>query len=80
MAKQGMKRPEFDRKKNEVPPVPEICGKAKRGHNPSAPLIDGEYGKVWHETPYAGNDLAVDNMMDDFDMTAADLQDFWGNR
>lgn len=80
MAKQGMKRPEFDRKKNEVPPVPEISGKAKHGHNPAAPLIAGENGKIWHGTPYAGNDLAADNMMDDFDMTAADLQDFGENR
>ena len=63
MAKQGMKRPEFDRKKNDVPPVPEISGKAKHGHNPTVPLIAGENGKVWHGTPYAGNDLAVDNMM-----------------
>ena len=76
MAKQGMKRPEFDRKKNEVPPVPEISGKAKHGHNPANPLIAGENSKVWHGTPCAGNDLSVDNMMDDFDMTAADLQDF----
>ena len=62
MAKQGMKRPEFDRKKNDVPPVPEISGKARHGHNLAAPLIAGENGKVWHGTPYAGNDLAVDNM------------------
>ena len=31
MAKQGMKRPEPERKKNPVPPVPEIGGKAKDG-------------------------------------------------
>ena len=59
MAKQGMKRPEFDRKKNEVPPVPEISGKARHGHNPAAPLIAGENGKVWHRTPYAGNVFAA---------------------
>ena len=76
MAKQGMKRPKFDRKKTKVPPVPEISGKAKHGHNPANPLIAGENSKVWHGTPCAGNDLSVDNMMDDFDMTAADLQDF----
>lgn len=45
MAKQGMKRPEFDGKKNEVPPVSEISGKARHGHNPAAPLIAGENGK-----------------------------------
>lgn len=76
MAKQGMKRPTFNRKKNEVPPVPEIRGKAKHGHNPAPPLITGDIGKVWHGSPYAGNDLGVDNLMDDFDMTAADIQDF----
>lgn len=76
MAKQGMKRPTFNRKKNEVPPVPEISGKAKHGHNPAPPLITGDNGKVWHGSPYAGNDLGADNLMDDFDMTAADIQDF----
>ena len=42
--------------------MPEISGKAKHGHNPANPLIAGENGKVWHGTPYAGNDLTVDNM------------------
>lgn len=76
MAKQGMKRPTFNRKKNEVPPVTEISGKAKRGHNPAPPLIAGSQGKVWHDASHEENDLAVENMMNDFDMTAADLQDF----
>lgn len=77
MAKQGMKRPEPERKRNEVPPVPEISGKAKHGHNQAAPLIPGENGKVWHGTPHEMDDLATENRMNDFDMTAADLQDFW---
>ncbi len=77
MAKQGMKRPEFERRKNEVPPVPEISGKAKHGHNRAEPLIPGENGKVWHGASHAVDDLATENMMNDFDMTAADLQDFW---
>ena len=76
MAKQGMKRPTFNRKKNEVPPVPEISGKAKHGHNPAPPLIAGSQGKVWHGASHEENDLAVENLMNDFDMTAADLQDF----
>ena len=76
MAKQGMKRPEPERKKNTVPPVPEISGKAKHGHNQAAPLVAGGHGKVWH----IGNDLAADNMMNDFDMTAADMQDFGRNQ
>lgn len=76
MAKQGMKRPEFERKKNELPPVPEISGKAKHGHNRAAPLIAGGDGKVWHGTSHSEDDLATENMLSDFDMTAADLQDF----
>ena len=76
MAKQGMKRPEFERKKNDSPPVPEISGKAKHGHNRAAPLIAGENDKVWHGASHASDDLAAENLMNDFDMTAADLQDF----
>lgn len=76
MAKQGMKRPEPELKKNTVPPVPEISGKAKNGHDQAAPPVAGGHGKVWH----TGNDLAVDNMMNDFDMTAADMQDLRRNQ
>lgn len=76
MAKQGMKRPEFEGKKNDSPPVPEISGKAKHGHNRAAPLISGENGKVWHGASPAADDLTTENLMNDFDMTAADLQDF----
>ena len=72
MAKQGMKRPEPQRKKNEYPPVPEIKGAAKHGHIKAAPLIPGANGKVFH----GDNDLAGDNQMNDWDMTAADAQDF----
>ena len=43
MAKQGMKRPEYERKKNDFPPVPEISGGAKHGHNQAAPLIDNNF-------------------------------------
>lgn len=76
MAKQGMKHPEPQRRKNDVTLVPEISGKAKHGHNRAAPLISGENGKVWHGASHAVDDLATENMMNDFDMTAADLQDF----
>lgn len=54
MAKQGMKRPEFHHRKNELPPVPQIGGNL---------------------FPDAANDLAVENLVDEFDLTAADLQD-----
>lgn len=76
MAKQGMKRPEFEHRKNEVPPVPQIGGKARSGKEKAAPLIPGEMGKVYHDAPHETNDLATENLMDGFDMTAADLQDF----
>ena len=76
MAKQGMKRIEYEHQKNGAPPVPQIQGKARSGKKPAAPLIPGEAGKVFHGAPHETNDLAVENLMDDFDMTAADLQDF----
>lgn len=46
MAKQGMKRPERTRvkPKNEVPPVPEIQGKAKHGKNPVNKADEGAKG------------------------------------
>ena len=86
MAKQGMKRPEPKQEKNTVPPVPAISGKAKSGKIKANPLIAGSEGKVYHSTPHCedeippvfpaiDNDLAVENLTDHFDMTAADLQD-----
>lgn len=86
MAKQGMKRPEFEHRKNTVPPVPGINGKAKSGKIKANPLIAGTHGKVYHSIPHTedkipevyqaiDNDLAVENFTNDFDMTAADLQD-----
>lgn len=62
MAKQGMKRPEPEHRKNEMPPVPQFNGKARSG-------------KVFHDSSLNSNDLAVENIMDGFDMTAADAQD-----
>ena len=43
MAKQGMKRPERTHVKprNDMPPVPEIQGKAKTGHQRAKPIIPG---------------------------------------
>lgn len=86
MAKQGMKRPEIEHRKNTVLPVPSISGKAKSGKVKASPLIAGENGKVYHSVPHTegkissafpaiDNDLAIDNVINDFDMTAADLQD-----
>lgn len=86
MAKQGMKRPEIEHRKNTVHPVPGISGKAKSGKAKANPLIAGANGKVYHSIPHAenqippafpaiDNDLAIDNLTNDFDMTAADLQD-----
>lgn len=76
MAKQGMKRPEFEHRKNDLPPVPQINGKARSGKEKAAPLIPGGMGKVFHNAPpHERNDLAVENLRDNFDLTAADLQD-----
>lgn len=86
MAKKGMKRYEPTHEKNTVAPVPIINGKAKCGKIKANPLIAGTEGRVYHHTPHAehkipdvfpaiDNDLAVDNMTNDFDMTAADMQD-----
>lgn len=89
MAKQGMKRPEISPPhKNEVPPVPEIQGKAKHGNERANPIIPGTQSpslKVYHSKPHSTDkpisdvypeidtDLARDNLEND--ITAADLQD-----
>lgn len=77
MAKKGMARPNrtHTHPKNDVPPVPEIQGKAR-------PIVAGTFGdslKVWHERPISDahgiidNDLAQDNLENDIPF--ADLQD-----
>ena len=87
MAKKGMKRYEPEHRKNTVTPVPIIDGKAKSGKIKANPLIAGTNGKVYHGVPHGedkispvfptiDNDLAIENFANDFDMTAADLQDF----
>ena len=53
MAKQGMARPNWTHTKprNEVPPVPELSGKAKHGKERAKPIISGTSGaemKVYH--------------------------------
>lgn len=85
MAKQGMARPDrtHTQPKNEMPPVPEIQGKAKTGNKDANPIISGTAGpsqKVLHtERPISkaykevDNDLARDNMEND--LPASDLQD-----
>lgn len=85
MAKQGMKRFYPERDKNSAAPVPQIQGKAKHGHHKARPLIPGGEGTVYHAVPHAekipsafrtiDNDLAAENLVNDFDMTMADLQD-----
>ena len=86
MAKQGMKRPEPEHRKNTISPVPGINGKAKSGKEKANPLIAGADGKVYHGVPHKedrippvfpaiDNDMAVENLTNDFDMTAADMQD-----
>ncbi|MGN1030140.1 MAG: hypothetical protein ACI4PQ_00895 [Butyricicoccaceae bacterium] len=60
MAKQGMKRPEWThtQPRNDVPPVPEIQGKAKHGKEHARPIIAGTKSpgqKVYHVTPTAAH-------------------------
>lgn len=93
MAKQGMKRFYPKHRKNDSEPVPEIQGKARSGREKARPLITGEQGgngKVFHGIPHSefdtipaafgaiDNDLAAENILNDFDMTAADMQDLKG--
>lgn len=54
MAKKGMARPErtHTQPRNDVPPVPEIQGKAKSGKEQARPIIAGTSSpnlKVYHE-------------------------------
>ncbi|MBQ9134426.1 MAG: hypothetical protein IJX64_07840 [Clostridia bacterium] len=69
MAKQGMKRPDYThtKPKNDMPPVPEIQGKAKHGkaHVNEKP-ISSVYAVI-------DTDVARDNLEND--LSAADLQD-----
>lgn len=91
MAKKDMKRYYPKHPKNDVAPVPEISGKAKSGKVKAKPILEGTavpYVKSYHAVPFTNaneippafaaidNDLAVENIENDFDMTAADLQDF----
>lgn len=90
MAKQGMKRPErtHAKERNDVPPVPEIQGKAKHTDKEATPIIEGSISpsqKVYHSKPYKAerpiseaysvidNDLARDNLEND--LPAGDLED-----
>ncbi|MDO4175492.1 MAG: hypothetical protein Q4D42_12090 [Eubacteriales bacterium] len=82
MAKQGMKRPNRTQThvKNEVPPVPELQGKAKTGKEKANPIISGTSSpsqKVFHTIPHKtekpiaaaysviDTDLARDNLEND---------------
>lgn len=90
MAKQGMKRIDrtHTKPKNDVPPVPEIQGKAKHTNEKANPVIDGTTApeeKVYHYKPYEkerpissvypviDTDLGRDNVEND--LSDADLQD-----
>lgn len=90
MAKQGMKRIErtHTKPKNDLPPVPEIQGKAKHGKVHANRIVEGTEApaqKVYHhksqseEKPISSvysvidTDAARDNLEND--LSAADLQD-----
>lgn len=78
MAKKGMKRPEWThtKPKNDLPPVPELQGKAKSGKEKANPIISGTTGgnlKVYHTEkpipaecyPAVDTDLGRDNVEND---------------
>lgn len=55
MAKKGMARPNWTHPRNDVPPVPELQGKAKHTKKPARPIIAGTSGpelKVYHGQPH----------------------------
>ena len=57
MAKKGMARPDWTHThpRNDVPPVPEIQGKAKHTKEKARPIIAGTSGpemKVYHARPH----------------------------
>jgi len=68
MAKKGVNRPEPELRKKPILPVPEISGKVYH----SIPHAEDTIPTAF---PAIDNDLAVDNLLNDFDMTAADLHD-----
>lgn len=86
MAKKEMKRLDRQHPKEAAPTVPQIQGKAKSGKEKARPMImgvPGADGKVYHSTPHKptlysviDNELAMENLEDHWDMTAADRQDF----
>lgn len=54
MAKKGMARPDWThtQPRNDVPPVPELQGKAKHGKERAKPIVSGTSGpeqKVFHQ-------------------------------
>jgi hypothetical protein len=56
MAKKGMARPDWthSQPRNDVPPVPELQGKAKHAKAKANPIIAGTSGpelKVYHDWP-----------------------------
>lgn len=87
MAKKGMARSEsaHTQPRNDVPPVPELQGKAKHTKTPAPPIVAGTsdpHQKVWHHSaekpidakiyPVIDTDLGRDNVEND--IPAADLQ------
>ncbi len=76
MAKQGMKRIDrtHTKPKNDVPPVPEIQGKAKLSNAKAHPVVDGAKERpISSVYPVIDTDLGRDNVEND--LSAADLQD-----
>lgn len=68
MSKKGMARPDWTHTQphNDVPPVPEIQGKAKHSKEKANPIIHAHPNVI-------DTDLARDNLSND--LPAADLED-----
>ena len=86
MSKTKKPHPESEHGKHTAFPASIINGNTKPKKDEANPLIPGAMGKVYHGMPHNGvripgafpaidNDLAVENMANDFNMTAADLQE-----
>ena len=50
----------------------------KQGRKYDIPLVPESDGRIFHNSAlYQGNDLAIDNLMNGFDMTPTDVRDLW---
>ena len=86
MAKEEMNRQARDGVDHQAEPMPLLDDSESYGKVKANPFITGADGKIYHMAvqaenkipsvyPAIDNDLAVENITNDFDMTQADAQD-----